>query len=654
MYDLQTSPSVSPSNKDSPSTILVVDDVPENLRLLSTTLTHAGYDVRSAINGAVAMKAIAVEHPDLILLDVTMPEIDGFEVCRQLKSNPATTEVPVVFISALGEVIDKVKAFQVGGVDYITKPFQIAEVLARVHSQLELGRLKQQLRSQNQQLTDSLQQQQQAEAQIRQLNLDLEQRVLDRTQQLQLANQSLQAEIQERQQAQTQLLHMAMYDPLTGLANRTLLLERLDHILSHNQPSCQDESNVALLLLDCARFETITDTLGHLRGDQLLTSIASRIVETVSANSLVARLRGDEFAILLNLSAQAIEGFVETLQQALSIPIDLGKYEVIINPSIGVAFSSTDDQEAEHLFRDAYQAMVRAKAQGTGKWRLFEPEMHQQALHRLTLEGKLHRAVQQNQFQVHYQPIVALAGESEPYPVVGFEALVRWQPHPDSRFISPAEFIPLAEETGLILPLGDWVFETACQQIREWNRGRSAEQALFMSVNFSVHQLNREQVAEHIEAIISKTDVQPHWLKLEITESVLMANPKTVLHSLEQLRSQGLQVSIDDFGTGYSSLSYLQELPVDILKIDRAFIKDLESSSDDLRILETILSLARALDLNVVAEGIETQHQADCLGKLGSHYGQGYRFSKPLDSASASKLLQQVELDFSEIIPTRQ
>ena len=654
MYDLQTSPSVSPLSQDAPSTILLVDDVPENLRLLSTTLTQAGYDVRSAISGAVAMMAIAIELPDLILLDVSMPEMDGFEVCQQLKSNPATAEIPVVFISALGEVIDKVKAFEVGGADYITKPFHIAEVLARVHSQLELGRLKQQLRSQNQQLQESLQQQQQAEAQVRRLNLDLEQRVLDRTQQLQIANRNLLAEIQERQQAQKKLRHMAMYDPLTGLANRTLLLERLDHILSHSQTSSPEQPKVALLLLDCARFETITDTLGHLRGDQLLISIANRITATVSANSLVARLGGDEFAILLNLPAQAIADFVETLQQALSLPIELGEYAVIINPSIGIALSSPDAQTAEHLFRDAYQARIRAKTQGTGKWRLFEPEMHQQALHRLKLEGKLHRAIQQAQFQVHYQPIVALTGQSAPYPVVGFEALVRWQPHPDSRFISPAEFIPLAEETGLILPLGDWVFETACQQIREWNRGRSSEQALFMSINFSVHQLNREQVAQHIEAMIAKTEVKPHWLKLEITESVLMENPKTVLHALEQLRSQGLQVSIDDFGTGYSSLSYLQELPVDILKIDRAFIKDLESPSDDLRILETILSLSRALDLNVVAEGIETQHQADCLGTLGSHYGQGYRFSRPLDSASASKLLQQAELDSSAIISTPQ
>lgn len=635
--DLQTLSSVFPSNNQTSSTILIVDDVPENLRLLSAALSDAGYEVRSAINGSVALMSAAHEPPDLILLDVTMPRMDGFEVCRRLKSEAATAEIPVIFISALGEVIDKVTAFEVGGVDYVTKPFQIREVLARVNSQLELGFLKQQLQRQNQQLQSSLVEQKQAAAQVRQLNLELEQRVTERTRQLLIVNETLKAEIQERQQAQTKLLHLAMYDPLTGLANRTLLLERLNHALKH----CQTDGpqTVAVVLLDCARFEMITDTLGHLRGDQLLIQIADRLCSTVSEDSLVARLRGDEFAILLDIPLD-IERFVETVQRSLSDPIELGEDEIFISPSIGIATSSNEAQEAEHLLRSAYQAMARAKQQPTKRWRLFEPDMHQQALHRLRLEGLLRQAIQQKQFQLRYQPIVTLSEGAESYSIVGFEALVRWQPNAESDFIPPGEFIHLAEETGLIVPLGDWVFETACQQIRAWNQGRSLEQALFMSVNFSIHQLNRERIAQHIESIIAKTDIKPHWIKLEITESVLMQNPKTVLDALEQLRAQGMQVSIDDFGTGYSSLGYLKNLPVDILKIDRAFVKDIKSADDDLRILETILSLSRALELSVVAEGIETQQQADCLAKLGTQYGQGYRFSAPLDSAAASALIQ--------------
>ena len=641
MQELQTLTSDNNPNIKSSATILVVDDVPENLRLLSTTLTQAGYEVRSAINGRVAMMSIAVDPPDLILLDVTMPEMDGFEVCSQLKADPKTAELPIIFISALGEVLDKVKAFEVGGADYITKPFQIGEVLARVHHQLELGNLKKQLQGHNQQLQTALTIRAEAEAQVRQFNQELEQRVLERTQQLQTTNQALQREIQERQQAQAKLLQMAMYDSLTGLPNRTFLLERLDQVLQNGQTSSSYQQ-VVLLILDCARFEAINDTLGHLRGDQLLITIANRITDTVPCNSLVARLMGDEFAILFSESHQNLETLVETVQQALSQPMTLGEYEVMVNPSMGVALSEPSYQEAEHLFRDAYQAMVQAKHHRTGSWRLFQPEMHQKALHRLSLEGKLRKALQNNELQVYYQPIVTLnhvEPEGELFQVVGFEALARWF-SPELGFVSPGEFIPLAEETGLILPLGDWVFETACNQIRDWNQGRSPDDFLFMSINFSVHQLNREQVATHIENILHHSQVQPHWLKLEITESVLMQNPAVVLSALEQLRSQGVQVSIDDFGTGYSSLSYLKSLPVDILKIDRAFIKDLESDQDDLRILETILSLSRALELKVVAEGIETQHQAEQLSNLGGQYGQGYWFAKPLDSEAAGALLR--------------
>ncbi|MBE9030976.1 EAL domain-containing protein [filamentous cyanobacterium LEGE 11480] len=629
-------PNASPS-------ILVVDDIPDNLRLLSTTLTQVGYNVRGAINGAIAMMSITMDAPDLILLDVTMPGMDGFEVCQQLKAAPETAEIPVIFISALGAVLDKVKAFEVGGSDYITKPFQIEEVLARVQAHVELSQLKQQLKHQNQRLQTMLALQQQAETQVLQLNQELEQRVLERTSQLQAANHRLQQEMQERQQAQAEVLHLAMYDPLTGLANRTRLLECLNQVLTPRQtdsaPTVSDH-NPVLLLLDCARFETITDTLGHRRGDQLLITIAQRLTAVVAEPDLVAKLRGDEFAILLNLPNRSIERFIQTLRQSLAQPIALGEYDVILNPWIGIALPDAHCQDAEHLFRNAYQAMVRAKHQGIGCWQIFQPEMHQQAVHRLMLEGRLHRAIQQHQIQVYYQPIMALSDDSDTPTIVGFEALARWQLQPEAQFISPAEFILLAEETGLILPLGDLVFETACRQIRAWNQDRQPDQALSMSINFSVHQLKREHVAEHIATILERTQVQPEWLKLEITESVLMQNPQAVLNALEQLRFKGLQVSIDDFGTGYSSLSYLQSLPVDILKIDRAFVKDLASDQDDLRILETIVSLAHALDLDVIAEGIETPHQATRLRQLGVGYGQGYLFAKPLEGQAAGALMQ--------------
>lgn len=625
---------------DTPATILIVDDVPENLRLLSMTLARAGYDVRNAINGNLAMMAITVDPPDLILLDISMPDIDGFEVCRQLKGELNTSEIPIIFITALGEALDKVTAFEVGGADYITKPFQIAEVLARVQHQLELRNLKNQLRTQNQKLKETLRQQQEAEVYIRKLNQDLEQRVVKRTQQLQSVNESLRQEMNEKQQAQTRLLHMAMYDSLTGLANRNLLLEELEQTLSavHQSPS-KATDQTALLLVDCDRFAAINDTLGHSLGDQLLAEIANRIVGVVPHNSLVSRLGGDEFAVLAQSSN--IHALVKTLQKAFAVPISLDGYEVTINPSIGIVITDARYQQAEHLLRDANQAMVSAKKQKAGdNWRIFEPEMRQRALRRLSLEAKMRRAIEQQEFQVYYQPIVAL-NQNGTYPIVGFEALIRWPMETEGKFISPEELIPLAEETGMIVPLGDWVLETACQQLSQWHQTYTTSFPLFMCVNCSMHQFYSKQFTERVLNHLNQHQIQPQHFKIEITESIFMQDSQIVLESLSQLQERGIQVSIDDFGTGYSSLSYLRKLPINTLKIDRSFVEHLESEPESLGILEAIQNLAQAINVDSVAEGIETEYQARQLTQLGCSLGQGYWFSKPLDKEAAENFLSQ-------------
>ena len=583
---------------------------------------------------------IAAELPDLILLDIRMPELDGFTVCHQLHSDANTADIPIIFMSALDDVSGKLKAFSVGGVDYITKPFQIPEVLVRIEHQLELRRLRETLKAQNQKLRIILHQYEIAETQIYQINQELEQRVLDRTDELRNANATLQQEICERQQAQAQLMHLAMYDTLTGLPNRTLLIEHLEEVVLASQSMSHQLS--ALLMIDCDRFRAINDTLGHLRGDQLLIEIASRIIAIISGDSFAARLTDDKFAIVLPPMSDAslMLQLIQRLQQSLADPIELENHEVTVSPNVGIVLVSPSYRQAEHVLRDGALALIQAKQQNQG-WLAFQPEMHEQALRRLTLEGKLRQALRQQQLQIFYQPIVALAASNAVGPIVGYEALVRWQPEGTSDFLSPADFIPLAEESDLISQLGNWVFRSVCEQLSQWHTDCPSAPVPFVSVNFSVRHLQDEQFSQQIHSVLQQTQVQPAWVKFEITENLLIGDDQPMLETLEQLRRWGIQISIDDFGTGYSSLSYLKQLPVDTLKIDRAFIKDIESNPDNFKIVEAIVKLAQALKIDVVAEGIETEWQAQQLTKLGCTYGQGYWFSHPLDSQTVGSLLHQ-------------
>lgn len=623
----------------SPSKILIVDDLLSNLQLLSTALTQAGYDVLNASSGAMAMMRVASELPDLILLDIRMPDLDGFTVCHQLHSDINTADIPIIFMSALADLSGKLKAFSVGGVDYITKPFQIPEVLVRIEHQLELRRLRETLKTQNQKLRIILRQYEVAETQIYQINQELEKRVSARTDELRNANVILQQEIHERQQAQAKLMHLALHDSLTGLPNRTLLMEHLAETVRANQ-STQDLLP-ALLMLDCDRFKTINDTLGHLRGDRLLIEIANRILATIPGDSFAARLADDKFAILLcpMSDASTMMQLVQRLQQSLAEPIRLGPHEVTVSANVGIVLVESTYRQAEHVLRDGSLALIQAKHKNQG-WLAFHPEMHEQALHRLTLEGKLRQALRQQQLQIFYQPIVALAAAGTTGPIVGYEALVRWQPEGTSDFLSPADFIPLAEESDLISELGNWVFRTVCEQLSQWHRDCPSAPVPFVSVNFSVRHLQDEQFSQQIHSVLQQTQVQPSWVKFEITENLLIGDNQTMLETLAQLRRWGIQISIDDFGTGYSSLSYLKQLPVDTLKIDRAFIKDIESNPDNFKIVEAIVKLAQALKLEVVAEGIETEWQAQQLISLGCTYGQGYWFSHPLDGETVWSLLE--------------
>jgi diguanylate cyclase (GGDEF)-like protein len=598
---------------DTQPDILIVDDSPENLRLLTRILAKRGYKIRQAKNGIMALQSANTLPPDLILLDIMMPGMDGYEVCQRLKANPNTAETPIIFLSALNGVLDKVKAFQMGGVDYISKPFQFEEVIARVQSQLVLVS---------------------AQRDVRQLNAELEARVQRRTAQLEHTNQQLQREIAEHQRTQEVLIHMAFHDALTKLPNRALFLEKLQDALSQTQ--AEPTYCFAVLLLDCDRFKVVNNSLGYSMGDELLKAIGQRLGSALDEGNTLARLGGDEFAILLEdiPDLNHATGVAEYLLAQFSKPFHIRQHEVYINASLGIVLGASDYVQPEYLLRDADTALYRAKALGKGQYHIFDAEMHQFAVQRLQLETDLRRSLNQQGFMVYYQPIVVLSTGK----LAGFEALIRWH-HPTRGLVSPTEFIPVAEETGLISALGIWVLEEACEQLRIWQREGPIPD-LTMSINMAVQQLLRCNFLEQIDRLLTETPVDPCCLKLEITESALMENGEVAIDILHQLRSRGIQLSIDDFGTGYSSLSYLHRLPVNTLKIDRSFVWRMDEQSGNMGLVPAIINMSHTMGITVIAEGVETPQQFAQLQHLNCDFGQGYLFGAPLDRQSAAELLQ--------------
>jgi diguanylate cyclase (GGDEF)-like protein/PAS domain S-box-containing protein len=443
-------------------------------------------------------------------------------------------------------------------------------------------------------------------------------------------------DITDRKRAEERLLHEAFHDGLTGLPNRALFMDHLK--LSVERGKRRDDRLFAVLFLDLDRFKVINDSLGHMVGDQLLVGIARRLEICLRPGDTVARLGGDEFTVLLEdlmMVTEAIE-VADRLQKALALPFNLNGHEVFATVSIGIALSSTGYDRPEEVLRDADTAMYRAKMLGKARHEVFDKTMHARAMNLLQIEADLRRAIERKEFILHYQPIVALDTGT----ISGFEALIRWQ-HPERGFVSPDEFIPIAEETGLIIPIGHWVLEEACRQIHVWQEQYPQYPPLQISVNLSGKQFINANLINQIRYILQETCVEPHSLKLEITESMVMENVETAIDMLKQLRTLGIELSIDDFGTGYSSLSYLHRFPISTLKVDRSFVSRMSDNNENAEIVRTILMLARSLKMDVVAEGVETQDQLMQLAMLECEYGQGYYFSKPLDIAGASKLLAE-------------
>ncbi len=428
--------------------------------------------------------------------------------------------------------------------------------------------------------------------------------------------------------------HAAYHDALTGLPNRNYFIDTLKGLLQQSRENA--ESNFAVLFLDLRSFKTINDSLGHSMGDRLVKNVAKRLSGMIREDDMVGRFGGDKFGIILTdlLSREEATGFADRLAKRLSEPYTLDGRQVFTSAKIGIAYGNSKYPEAEDILRDADIAMYYAK-DNEENYVIFDQKMHIRAVTRLQLETDLRFAIERNEFELFYQPIIGLETAS----LEGFEALVRWN-HPQRGLVPPNEFIPISESTGLIIPMTVQILHSACSQVVKWQHASKSAKPLSIAVNLSGKHFGHPALVEQIKTVIAETGIDPASLKLELTESAVMENAETAILMLKQIKETGVQISIDDFGTGYSSLSYLHRFPIDLLKVDRSFVSAMEENSENGEIVRTVIALAKALNLKVVAEGIESIHQFHQLQVLGCEYGQGYLFSKPLPVADIERLLE--------------
>ncbi len=545
-----------------------------------------------------------------------MPIMDGFSACKILKSTLETCEIPIIFMTSLSDTLDKVKGFELGAVDYITKPFDRDEVIARAKTHLHISHLTKQVQEQNLQLQNFTQ--------------ELESRVKARTMELSDALSDLQKVQVQLLLREQRLAYDAFHDTLTGLPNRAWLMQRLLYLTTQTQL-------YAVLFTDLDRFKVINDSLGHLVGDELLKQATRRLKSALPARATVSRFGGDEFVILFEDIANLEEAtnLADQIQSELELPFKLYDYELFVSISIGITVGTEDYEQPEDILRDADIAMYQAKNKGRGRYDVFNPITRDAAIARLEMENDLRRAIDREEFCMYYQPIFCLQTNQ----LCGFESLVRWN-HPSGKLISPLKFISIAEEIGLINALGWWILRQSLSQMKVWHQQFSdrGDLALWINVNISPLQLKQINFAQNVNKILADADLPSNCLKLEITESCLLDAADSKPSALEQLKALDIKLCIDDFGTGYSSLSRLHELPINTLKIDRAFVKKLETNAEN-SIISTIIKLAHSLNMDVVAEGIETEEQKQILRSLSCDYGQGYLLSRPLDTDATTSLI---------------
>lgn len=605
--------------------ILIVDDNLEDLRVLSTLLTDSGFRVLTATSGQDACQKLDQMIPDLILLEGRMGDIDGIELCLQLKSNPLWQKIPVILMISRNEHQTRFASLNLESVDYINRPFLPIEILIRIRLNLQIINLSRSLQEKNDQLHEEIMARQMLEAELYQLSQGLEQRVRERTQSLSLV-------LNELKIREEKLTYAAFHDWLTGLYNRTWLMQYLSEIIE-NKPQTEH----AIIFLDLDRFKSVNDHLGHIVGDKLLQEVAQRLQDCVDQRHKIVRLSGDEFLIFIvnPKSLKSVETIAKLVLEKLHISFEIEKYQISIGVSIGILPSTLSYQRPTDILRDADVAMYQAKRAGKGRYIVFTHEMQLQTLKRIQLESELRQSIEKNEFCLYYQPIFYLASQK----IVGLEALIQWQ-HPRKGLISPDQFIAVAEEMSIIPSLDLLSLKLACQQLYQWQKEFEFADDLVIHINISTVQLQQLDLGEKIKNILSEYDISPSAIRLEVTENALIQESNIVNRVLKDIHQLGIKICVDDFGTGYSCFSQLHTFPVDTLKIDRSFTKNLNNNVETAAIVQTLINFANYLGINVVAEGIENQTQLENLQDFGCEFGQGYLFSRPLPSEEITRFLK--------------
>jgi len=599
-----------------PPRLLIVDDVRENREILRRRFERRGFLAVEASGGLEALTLVDREHFDLVLLDVMMPDLSGLEVLAHIRRRFSAGVLPVIMVTAKSQSEDVVEALNSGANDYITKPVDFPIALARVVTQLERKRAEEQVHQMNQALSRA--------------NEVLEHRVADRTKDLVEANAQLRIEMEQREQSQATMVHLAHHDALTGLGNRMLFHKQLSDAVAQRQAHGGD---LAVLFIDLDGFKAINDTLGHWAGDTLLKHLSSRLRNVLREGDQIGRLGGDEFAILQFGKDQPNEAsaLAARLIEVINTPFSFDKQTLLVGASIGIAVADGDYQDPDALLRAADLAMYRAKADGRGCVRYFEPALDREAQDRRELELALRAAVEEDRLEIHYQPLVSL-GTGQ---ISGLEALSRWN-DPQRGYVSPDVFVPLAEEIGLIDLIGERVLRRACSEAMTWP-GEVA-----VAVNLSPAQFQSGKLVNMVKDALADTGLPAGRLELEITESILLHGTDVNLAILGELRALGVIIAMDDFGTGYSSLSYLRSFPFNKIKIDKSFIRDLSTSQSSVAIVRAVCGLANSFGASTTAEGVETDDQLVQIRTEGCTEVQGYLFGRPIPAADIPELLARL------------
>jgi len=710
--------------------VLIVEDTPASLKLLSDLLTDAGYYVRQAPNGELALWTAQSRPPELILLDIRMPGIDGFEVCRRLKESPQLSQVPVIFLSAQHDTDDKVRGFALGAVDFIAKPFQAEEILARTDAHVRLGRaqhalareratLEQRVVERTAELAREIEQRRaneefmrlssqvfeatrdaivvtDREARIVATNpaftqisgytpeevlgqnvtilhageqdastLDVMRQAMAKTghwsgemlarrkngetypglvsasalrnEAGELTNYvSLFLDITERKAEQHLIDFLSHHDALTGLPNRLLARQRFEQALAGVRRDAREGRCLTVMCLDLDRFRSINDSYGHEVGDKALQVVSHFLTDTVRDGDIVTRQGGDEFQIVVQDECQlgSTMALAQKILAGLRKELVIDGQQITVTASIGIAVSLTDGDSFDELIRSADTALYRAKETGRDNYAFFTERMDAEIRDKLAIQSQLRGAIARDEFEVHYQPQMCLRGGT----LAGAEALLRWNNAVLGR-VPPNRFIPLAEEYGLVNSIGDWVLESVCAQIKQWRDAGLGD--VKVSVNLAAGQFANDATVPYVESTLRRFGVPPSCLGLEITEGTVMGDPDKAVAALHRLKDIGVSISLDDFGTGYSSLGYLKRFPIDTLKIDKSFVDDVTTSPNDAAIALSVISLAHNLNMQVIAEGVETREQVQFLTERGCDEMQGYFFSRPVNAEDFTELLRE-------------